>query len=80
MMSCPSFLLWIQTCKLRQQQAVVLCDGLFGGCSSQMAFKGQNLLFLSLRDLQLPVDHLGFCVLIRYRTRRVCVVTVEPQG
>lgn len=47
-MSCPSFLLWIQTCKLRQQQAVVLCDGLFGGCSRQMAFKGQNLLFLSL--------------------------------
>lgn len=79
MMSCPSVLLWIQTCKLRQQQAVGLCDGLFGGCSSQMALEGQNLLFLSLRDLQLPVDHLSFCVLVRYRARRVRVVTVDPQ-
>lgn len=79
MMSHPRLLLWIQTCKLRQQQAVVLRDGLFGGRSSQMALKGQNLLLLPLGDLQLPVDHFSFGVLVGHRTWRVGVVTEEPR-
>lgn len=73
-------LLWIQTGKLRQQQAVALCDGLFGGGCCQVAFKGQDLLLLSLGDLQLPVDHLRLCVLIRNCARRVGIVTMEAQG
>lgn len=72
-----SLLLWIQTGKLRQQQAVALCDGLFGGGCCQVALKGQDLLLLSLGDLQLPVDHLRLCVLIRNSAGRVGVVTVE---
>lgn len=39
-----------------------------------MTFKSQNLLFLSLGDLKLPVDHLCLCVLISDGTRRECVV------
>ena len=72
-------LLWIQTGKLRQQQAVALCDGLFGGCCCQVALKGQNLLFLSLGDLQLPVNHFRLCVLISNGAWRVGIVTVEAQ-
>lgn len=44
-----------------------------------MALKGQDLLFLSLGDLQLPVDHLRLCVLIRNSAGRVGVVTVGAQ-
>lgn len=74
-----SLLLWIQTGKLRQQQAVALCDGLFGGGCCQVALKGQDLLFLSLGDLQLPVDHLRLCVLVGNSARRVGVVTAEAE-
>lgn len=42
-----------------------------------MALKGQDLLFLSLRDLQLPVDHLRLCVLVSDGAWRVGVVTEE---
>lgn len=72
-----NLLLWIQTGKLRQQQAVALCDGLFGGGCCQVALKGQDLLFLSLGDLQLPVDHLRLCVLICNGAWRVGIVTME---
>ena len=72
-----ALLLWIQTGKLRQKQAVALCDGLFGGGCCQVALKGQDLLFLSLGDLQLPVDHLRLRVLVRNGTGRVGIVTVE---
>ena len=44
-----------------------------------MALKGQDLLFLSLGDLQLPVDHLRLCVLVRDGARRVRIVTVKEQ-
>lgn len=44
-----------------------------------MALKGQNLLLLPLGDLQLPVDHFSFRVLVRHRTRRVRVVTAEAR-
>lgn len=70
-------LLRIQTGKLRQQQAVAFCDGLFGGGCCQVALKGQDLLFLSLGDLQLSVDHLRLCVLIRNGAWRVGTVTME---
>jgi len=75
----PGLLLWIQTGELRQQQAVALCDGLFGGGCSQVALKGQDILFLSLGDLQLPVDHLRLCVLVRNGAWRVAVVTMEAE-
>lgn len=44
-----------------------------------MALKGQDLLFLSLGDLQLPVDHIVLCVLIRNSAGRVGVVTAGGQ-
>lgn len=70
-------LLWVQACKLRQQQTVALCNGLFGGGCCQVALEGQNLLFLPLRNLQLPVDHLRLCVLISNGARGITVVTTE---
>lgn len=42
-----------------------------------MALEGQDLLFLSLGDLQLPVDHLSLCVLIGNSAWRVGVVTAD---
>lgn len=74
-----SFLLRIQTGKLRQKQAVALCDGLFCGGCCQVALESQDLLFLSLGDLQLPVDHLRLCVLIRNGAWREGVVTVAAR-
>lgn len=44
-----------------------------------MALEGQDLLLLSLRELQLPVDHLRLCVLVRNGAWRVAVVTVETE-
>lgn len=44
-----------------------------------MALEGQDLLFLSLGDLQLPVDHLSLCVLIGNGAWRVGVVTADTQ-
>lgn len=41
-----------------------------------MALKGQDLLLLSLGDLQLPVDHLRLCVFVRNGAWRVGIVTV----
>lgn len=70
-------LLWIQTGELGKEKTVALRDGLFGGSCSQVALKGQDLLFLSLRDLQLPVDHLRLCVLVSDGAWRVGVVTEE---
>lgn len=70
-------LLWIQTGELRQQQAVALGDGLLGGGCCQVALEGQDLLLLSLGDLQLPVDHLRLCVVVGDGARRVCIVTTE---
>lgn len=75
----PGILLWVQTGKLRQEQAVALRDGLFGRSCCQVTLKGQDLLFLSLGDLQLPVDHLCLCVLIRNGARRVCVIATKPK-
>lgn len=42
-----------------------------------MALKGQDLLFLPLRDLKLAVDHLRLCVFVPDGARWVGVVTVE---
>lgn len=70
-------LLRVQAGKLRQQQAVALSDGLFGGGCGQVALERQDLLFLSLGDLQLPVDHLSLCVLVGNGARRVGVVTAD---
>lgn len=44
-----------------------------------MALKSQNLLFLSLRDLQLSVDHLRLCILIGNGARRVCIVAKKAR-
>lgn len=44
-----------------------------------MALKGQDLLPLLLRDLQLPVDHLSFGLFVSHRARRVGVVTAEKE-
>lgn len=44
-----------------------------------MALESQDLLFLSLGDLQLPVDHLRLCVLIRNGAWREGVVTVAAR-
>lgn len=66
--------LWVQAGELGQQEAVVLCDGLFGGGGCQVALKGKDLLPLRLRDLQLSVDHLGFGLLISHCAWRVRVV------
>lgn len=68
-------ILWVQAGELRQQKAVVLGYGLFGGGGCQMTFKCQNLLPLLLRHLQLTVDHLSFGVFIGHRAWRVGVVT-----
>lgn len=44
-----------------------------------MALESQNFLFLSLGDLELPVDHLRLCVLVGDGARRVGVVTGEGE-
>lgn len=44
-----------------------------------MALKGQDFLFLSLRDLELPVDHLRLCVLVSNSAWRVGVVTARGE-
>lgn len=44
-----------------------------------MAFKGQDFLFLSLRDLELPVNHLCLRILVSNSARRIGVVTVEQE-
>lgn len=64
-------LLGVQASELGQEEAAALGDGLLGGGGSQVALKGQDLLLLPLRDLQLTVDHLGPCLLIRQRARWV---------
>ena len=81
--------LGLEAGELGQQQAAALGDGLPGGGCGQVPLKCQDLLLLPLRDLQLPVDHLGAALLIRQGARRVRViagtrgrepVTVPPPG